>query len=156
DAEQQRRLAEDALAQAQALRYLLHIARAHGEFRDGNLALVERLLDDCAPEQRHWEWNYLKRLGHQDLLTLQGSAPAGVSVKLAFHPDGKMLAVGGDGTVDLWDLDTGRAARRLRGHTGWVRAVEISADGSLLASAASDETVRIWDVKTGRETHCFR
>ncbi len=38
----------------------------------------------------------------------------------------------------------------LRGHTGAVSAVAISADGKLLASASFDKSVRVWDTATGR------
>ncbi len=37
----------------------------------------------------------------------------------------------------------------LTGHEGWVSAVAISPDASLLASGSFDKTIRIWDLKTG-------
>ena len=43
----------------------------------------------------------------------------------------------------------GTARRTLTGHTGGVRAVAWSPDGTRLATASSDETVRVWDPATG-------
>jgi WD40 repeat protein len=54
-------------------------------------------------------------------------------------------SAGLDGTVRLWDLPTGRARSALRGHTGGVWGVSVSADGSRVLSAGLDGTVQLWD-----------
>jgi WD40 repeat protein len=53
-------------------------------------------------------------------------------------------AVSGRERIDVpWDIDV------LAGHTGRVRDIVISPDGSRIASASGDQTVRIWDSATG-------
>ena len=53
-------------------------------------------------------------------------------------------AVSGRERFDVpWDIDV------LAGHTGRVRDIAISPDGSRIASASGDQTVRIWDSATG-------
>jgi len=68
---------------------------------------------------------------------------------VAFSPDGALLAVGSNNTVELLDVPGFRTLRILDGHTGSVRSVAFSPDGVLLATAADDRTVRIWDVASG-------
>jgi hypothetical protein len=71
---------------------------------------------------------------------------------LAFFPDGKRLASAShDGTVKLWDVQTGQCLHTFAGHEQAVRAVTVSADGKLIASGSDDRTARVWDVASGAQ-----
>ena len=78
---------------------------------------------------------------------LDAGISPGVCLNLAFSPDGRFLASGGEGyTVRIFDVETGKEARPpLRGHKEDIYAVAFSPDGRWLASAGEDSTVRIWD-----------
>ena len=72
---------------------------------------------------------------------------------VAFSPSGKLLATAdSDGTVRLWDPDTGRAVGKPLHATArhGVYGVAFSPDGKLLASAGGDGTVRLWNPATAR------
>jgi uncharacterized protein with WD repeat len=62
---------------------------------------------------------------------------------VAFSPDGKLLASGGDdATIRIWDVETGQLHQLLCEHTKSVRSVCFSSNGNIFAS--------IWDVETGQ------
>jgi WD40 repeat protein/tRNA A-37 threonylcarbamoyl transferase component Bud32 len=145
--------------------YVHRINLAHRVYQE-DVARAEQLLDQCPPAHRGWEWAYLKRLCHLDLLTFRGHAQGVQS--LAFSPDGTMIASGdvkeygspwsGDhAELIIWDTRTGRERRRLRGIPGSVNAVSFSADGSriLVGSGYYDKPpggegrVTLWEVATG-------
>src|SRR4051812_649091 len=44
---------------------------AHQEWRDNNVAATVALLDGTPADLRGWEWRYVHRLCHSDLLTLK-------------------------------------------------------------------------------------
>lgn len=74
----------------------------------------------------------------------------------SFSPDAALIAGGGDdGSVMVWDTQTGETITRLENHLYPVSAVAWSADGSLLASGDWSGVVRVWDVATWGEYRVF-
>ena len=72
---------------------------------------------------------------------------------VAIAPDGTWLATAGDdGSVRIWDPDSGQQRAALGGRDRPLYAVAIAPDGTWLASAGGyDKSVRIWDLATGRQ-----
>jgi len=75
---------------------------------------------------------------------------------MTFTPDGQWLAVGGnDGNLKLFEANSGRLAKTMRGHVDWVTAVAFSRDGRLV-SGSDDQTVRIWSTETATALRILR
>ncbi|HOB53782.1 MAG TPA: hypothetical protein PK176_11735 [Acidobacteriota bacterium] len=63
----------------------------------------------------------------------------------AFSPTGRLVAGGHrNGTITLWNAESGKAMARFAGHTGEILCLAFSADGRRLATGSSDGTVRVW------------
>ncbi len=78
--------------------------------------------------------NYMEFVGHR-----------GPVRAVAFAPDGKTLATGGqDNVINVWDVSTGKSLKQLRGHASHVRSCSYSPDGELLLSAGRDARIKLW------------
>lgn len=75
----------------------------------------------------------------------------GAITDLGFAPDGdRIVTAGDDARMVSWFVATGERARVYLGHSGRINRISISADGSLIASAAAvDNAVFIWDFDNG-------
>ena len=73
-------------------------------------------------------------------------------------PDGTLVATSGlDDKVGIWQMETGKSVHVLKGHGnagGW-RALQFSADGSVLYSWGDDYRLREWEVVTGQLKRAF-
>jgi WD40 repeat protein len=84
---------------------------------------------------------------------------------VALHWDGRRLATAcrDDGTVRVWDIDTGRLVWQQKGHAIEVYDVAYSPDGRRLASGGNSGgkgnrppgEARLWVAETGREIRTF-
>jgi eukaryotic-like serine/threonine-protein kinase len=109
---------------------------------DGNVALAERLLDGCPTDLRDWEWNYVTRQAHLDILTFRGHLEGGSAT--VNRPDGPLKGA----AAAAWPASC-------------VECVAISPKGRWAASGTgrpydnAQETdtaeIRLWDVDTRRE-----
>ena len=69
---------------------------------------------------------------------------------LAVTGDGRVVSGSSDGTVKVWDLNSGQEERTLSGHGGGVRALAMMGDGRVV-SGSDDCTVKVWDLNSGQE-----
>ena len=82
------------------------------------------------------------------------SLPVGASSGevVAWHPDGKHLAVAGsDPRIQIWDVDAGHMQAKMEGHVQQVTELSFDPEGGLLASQSWDGMVRLWEPQTGRQ-----
>jgi tRNA A-37 threonylcarbamoyl transferase component Bud32 len=128
---------------------------AYQEWRENNVPATVALLEDTRPDLRGWEWRYVHRLCHSDLLTLKGHTTSLTSA--SFSPDGSRIVTASlDKTAKLWDARNGTEIHTFKGHTDFVYSASFSPDGSRVVTASKDKTAKVWDAKTGADLRTLK
>jgi len=76
----------------------------------------------------------------------------GTMAGVAMSQDGKLLAtVLGNNAVQLWDVETGKEIRQLKGPPNGVAAVHFAPDGQSVATRGYDRATTVLEVETGKQ-----
>ncbi len=103
-------------------------------------------------------WN--SKTGKQMHAFLENSSGNDLAVQSAsvtvviFNADGNVLASGHkNGSIRLWNIETGELTQTLRGHADAVSSITFGPDGKTFASTSKDATARLWDLNTGEQIY---
>jgi serine/threonine protein kinase/WD40 repeat protein len=77
--------------------------------------------------------------------------PGPVSDSLAFHPNGRQLAIASQGLIQVRDRDSGKVCAEFR-HPTELLHLTWGPDGKTLAAVGEDQKIHLWDVATGKPT----
>jgi WD40 repeat protein len=148
-ADREARRALEANAVSERRRYAANMNLAFLDWKQGRIGEVlrrlaeEELTNSGAPNFREFEWYYLQLLAGLDLRSWK--AHQGMASTVAFSPDGRCLASGGeDGAVRIWSTATGEKIFESNGPRVRVTSVAFSPDGQHVAYARLDGAVEIW------------
>src|SRR5437763_202250 len=88
-------------------------------------------------------------------LKVQEETSSWMPGSLGFTPDGKLLAIAGDGAIRLRNVKNGAELRQFKEegdvHTNSTAPIAISSNGKLLAShLLSTGQVRLWNLESGK------
>mmetsp|Transcript_36744 Transcript_36744/g.67365 ORF Transcript_36744/g.67365 Transcript_36744/m.67365 type:complete len:277 (+) Transcript_36744:3-833(+) len=132
---------------------VLHTLQGHSgwvvsaDFRDDSSMVVTSGNDNTA---RMWD-----SASGQEIASFTPSGAKAVIV-VAVSPDGGTLFTATDtGTLALWDVASRSERKQLKGHSGWLKAVQFSSDGRFLLTGSSDGIARLWNASSGRSIRSF-
>ena len=121
--------------------------------KDGTLAVTAEednklRVWSTAPEQKKGEDG--KPVPIAPVRELAGHGKAVASVALVLPAGTQVLSGSEDGTVRVWDLNSGNQVRSMN-HGGVVTDVAASADGKAFASTSTANTAKLWNAANGQQ-----
>jgi guanine nucleotide-binding protein subunit beta-2-like 1 protein len=91
-------------------------------------------------------WTLVREEGKYGVAKKRLTGHAHYVQDVAISSDGQFALSGSwDGTLRLWDLNTGNTTRRFVGHTKDVLSVAFSADNRQIVSGSRDKTINLWN-----------
>lgn len=139
------------VAAENAVRFTIHVLKQGG--------FVEQPARDSASPTTRYD-GQRGRSREVGTLVYKHDEHASWVVAVAWEPDGTRIAsAGGDGTVRIWESETGEALLTYRGHTRLLNAINFQStiytvawacDGLRIASAGDGTTIRVWNPTSGQ------
>ncbi|MHC4445188.1 MAG: protein kinase domain-containing protein [Planctomycetota bacterium] len=161
NAEDARKIAGQEETKSKRMLYHSSLSSAAQYLENEQFNSALQSLVNCPKEYRHWEWGWLARLSdvYPPSLKLH---QAEIRV-VAFSPDGRLLATGGDdGVAKIWDLKKQTLYATLQGYSKIIKCVAFSPDCKLLAIGSADlrggtyyNDFTLWDVQTTQQVRTF-
>jgi WD40 repeat protein len=134
---------------------------ADRELQANRVGQAEKFLAGCSERERDWEWHYLKRLCHTELLTLRGHTRPVTGVAWNEQEDSsqsRIASAGRDKTIRIWDGRNGREILKISENDQAIAAVAFSPDGRQLLSASLVERGQkghgrftLWNAHNGKK-----
>ncbi|CAG9940993.1 unnamed protein product [Clonostachys rosea f. rosea IK726] len=153
---------------------VVSVAFAHREFclvsadSEGQVRVWDKIWDPKGPSEQvftgHKDWVTSVVFSHNDRFIASASLDGSIRVwtrtgacyitiaarpgsSISFSPDDSLIACGSswDGSVNLWNINTGHCDLSFTGHTDPVTDVAISSDNNWLVSASRDKSLKVWD-----------
>ena len=142
--------------QLQRSLYASNINLAKQAWDVGAVARVEELLEQLRskqgePDLRGFEWHYLRRLCHSELLSMKHDGGRRGIQNIAYSPDGQRLASASRNSLKVWNAQTGQESFSVNGATV---GINFSPDGKRIAGGCwegDDPVLKVWDAYTAQE-----
>jgi len=152
---------------AEATLYSCRVSLAQQSWSAADVPQAIEYLDVCPRSFRHWEWYYLYRVCHLELVTYRGhrgwsdgnlfSGPLGWVKGAVFSSDGRQIvSVDAGGKLVCWDATTGKELSVLEDGEHPFTSLAASSDGNRIVAASFDGVIKIWDANSGFSLRTLR